>query len=98
LPPVGELTEVTVALAPLPAGPAVPNAAIQRIDGKIGVWRIINNHPHFTPVTLGAADLDGHVLVRQGLKVGDQIVVYSAKALTARSSVDVVEHIPGVTP
>ena len=98
LPPVGELAEVTVALAPLPSGPAIPNAAIQRIDGKMGVWRIIDDHPHFTPVTLGTADLDGHVQVTKGLKVGDQIVVYSAKALTAHSSVDVVEHIPGVTP
>jgi hypothetical protein len=69
LPSVGELTEVTVALAPLPTGPAVPNAAIQRIDCKIGVWRIINDRLHFTPGTLGA-----------------------------HSSVDVVEHIPGITP
>lgn len=98
LPPVGELAEVTVALAPLPSGPAIPNAAIQRIDGKMGVWRIINDDPHFTPVTLGTADLDGHVQVTEGLKVGDKIVVYSAKALTAHSSVDVVEHISGVAP
>ena len=98
LPPVGELAEVTVALAPLPSGPAIPNAAIQRIDGKIGVWQIIDEHPHFTPVILGAADLDGYVQVTKGLKIDDQIVVYSAKALTRRSSVDVVEHIPGVTP
>ncbi len=98
LPSVGELAEVTVALAPLPSGPAVPNAAIQRIDGKIGVWRIMDGHPHFTPVILGTADLDGHVQVTKGLKIDDEIVVYSAKALTVRSSVDVVEHIPGVTP
>lgn len=98
LPPVGELAEVTVALAPLPSGPAIPNAAIQRIDGKMGVWRIINDDPDFTPVTLGTADLDGHVQVTEGLKVGDKIVVYSAKALTAHSSVDVVEHINGVAP
>ncbi len=98
LPPVGELAEVTVTLAPLPSGPAIPNAAIQRIDGKIGVWRIIDDHPHFTPVTLGTADLDGHVQVTKGIKVGDKIVVYSAKALTAHSSVDVVEHISGVAP
>ncbi len=46
---------------------------------------------------LGAADLEGHVQVREGLKVGDQVVVYSAKALNARSRIHVVDHIPGVT-
>ena len=98
LPAVGELAEVTVALLPLAPGPTIPNAAIQRINGKMGVWQIINRHPHFTPVTLGVADLDGHVQVKKGLKVGDEIVVYSEKALTVRNSVDVVEHIPGVSP
>ena len=98
LPPVGELTEVTVALAPLPAGPAIPNAAIQRINGTMGVWQIVDGHPLFTPITLGAADLDGYMQVIDGLHVGDEIVVYSAKALTTHSSVDVVEHIHGITP
>ncbi len=98
LPPVGELAEVTVALSTLPTGPTIPNAAIQRIDGEMGVWRIKDGHPHFTPVKLGTADLNGYMQVKQGLNVGDKIVVYSAKALTSRSSVDVVDHIPGVTP
>ena len=34
-------------------------------------------------------------LVREGLKAGDHIVVYSAKALSARSRIDVVDQIPG---
>jgi hypothetical protein len=37
------------------------------------------------------------VQVKTGLEVGDQLVVYSAKALTSRSRIDVVEIIPGVT-
>ncbi len=98
LPPVGELAEVTVTLPTLPAGPAIPNAAIQRIAEEMGVWRIRDGHPHFTPVHLGTADLDGYVQVKQGLSVGDEIVVYSTKTLTPRSSVDVVEHIPGAAP
>jgi RND family efflux transporter MFP subunit len=97
LPAVGELAEVTVALSPLPSAPTIPNAAIQRINGKMGVWQIVNGKPHFNRVTLGIADLEGHVQVTDGLKVGDQIVVYSAKALTVRSSVNVVEHISGVS-
>ena len=96
LPPIGELAEVTVALPALSAGPVVPNFTIQRINGKLSVWQIINGDLHFTPVTLGAADLDGHVQIREGLKAGDRVVAYSAKALTPHSRIQVVEHLPGV--
>ena len=96
LPAIGELTEVTVALPTLTSGPVIPNAAINRLDGQLGVWQVMNGDLHFTPVTLGAADLDGHTQVQKGLSVGDQIVVYSAKAVHARSRIQVVEHIPGV--
>ncbi|APL42814.1 hypothetical protein RG64_09345 [Escherichia coli] len=41
--------------------------------------------------------LNGYVQVREGLKNGDQVVTYSEKALTARSRIHVVEHIPGVS-
>ena len=50
----------------------------------------------FTPLTLGAADLDGHVQVREGLDVGDRIVVYSAKSISARSRITVVDRLGGV--
>ena len=46
-------------------------------------------------VALGAADLDGHVQVREGLAAGDPIVVYSAKALSHRSRIAVVDRMPG---
>lgn len=97
LPAVGELAEVTVALPAIAALPVIPNAAIQRIAGQLGVWQVINGDLHFTPVTLGVADLDGLVQVREGLRVGDQVVVYSATALSARSNIDIVDNIPGVT-
>lgn len=98
LPPIGELAEVTVALPALPAGPVISNAAIQRIDGQLGVWQVKNGDLQFTPVTLGTADLDGQVQVREGLTAGDQVIVYSAKALNARSRIHVVDHLPGVKP
>jgi HlyD family secretion protein len=98
LPTVGELAEVTVALPALPPGPVIPNAAIQRIHGKVGVWQVINGYLHFTPVTLGVADLDGRVQVREGLKIDDRIVVYSARILNLRSSIHVVDHLQGVKP
>ncbi|MDD5325928.1 MAG: efflux RND transporter periplasmic adaptor subunit [Polaromonas sp.] len=95
LPPLGELAEVTVALPALAAVPVIPNAAIQRVDGKLGVWQIVDGDSRFTSVKLGAGDLDGHMQVREGLKTGDKVVLFSEKALTARSRLHVVEHIPG---
>ena len=97
LPPLGELAEVTVDLPALPPAPLVPNAAIQRQGDKTGVWQIIDADLQFTPVKLGASDLNGHVQVREGLKNGAQVVTYSEKALTARSRIHVVDRIPGVS-
>ncbi len=94
-PAIGELAEVTVALPALPSGPSIPNAAIQHIEDQVGVWQIIRGDLNFTPIMLGSADLDGQVQVREGLKAGDHIVVYSAKVLSIRSRIDVVDQIPG---
>ena len=96
LPPVGELAEVTVDLAALPAAPAIPNAAVQRQGDRVGVWQRVDGDLRFTPVKLGASDLNGFVQVSEGLKVGDQIVTYSEKSLTAKSRINVVEQMPGV--
>lgn len=97
LPPVGELAEVTVDLPALPSAPVIPNAAIRREGEKMGVWQIVDGNLHFTPVKLGANDLDGRVQIHEGLKIGDQVVVYSEKALSTRSRIGMVEHIPGVS-
>lgn len=93
LPAIGELAEVTIALPALAAAPVIPNAAIQRYAGELGVWQVINGDLQFTAVTLGDADLEGQVQVREGLEVGDQVVVYSVKALTPRSKIDVVDQV-----
>lgn len=98
LPPVGELAEVTVDLPTLPAALLIPNAAVRRNGDQVGVWQIVAGDLRFAAVKLGAADLDGYVQVHAGINNGDQIVTYSAKALTARSRIQVVEHIAGVSP
>lgn len=98
LPPLGEYAEVTVDLSPLPKGPVIPNAAVRRQGSSIGVWKLENGDPVFVPVVLGKADLDGRVQVLRGLRNGDTIVVYSETELTANSSVNITERIPGVTP
>lgn len=95
LPPVGELAEVTVALAALPPAPVVPNASIQRVDGHLGVWVVEDGALRFAPVTVGASDLDGWVQILDGIKPGAHVVTHSQRALNARSRVEVVERMPG---
>ncbi|MFA7096688.1 MAG: efflux RND transporter periplasmic adaptor subunit [Gammaproteobacteria bacterium] len=98
LPPLGELAEVTVQLPALPVAPVIPNAAVRRMNGEIGVWALIDGRPRFTPITLGTGDLEGRVQVRAGLRSGDQVVVYSEKALGIGSRIHVVDRLPGVSP
>ena len=94
LPPLGELAEVTVALGERPAAPVVPNAALQRVDGMLGVWRIAADGLEFAVVEPLARDLDGRVQV-SGVAAGDRVVVYSEKTLSARSRIQVVDRLPG---
>ena len=98
LPPVGELAEVTVELPPVASAPTIPNAAVRREGDKLGVWQVVDGDLRFVVLKLGVADLDGYVQVREGLVEGDQVVLYSEKALTTRSRVHVVERIAGVSP
>lgn len=95
LPSVGELAEVTVALPQLASMPVVPNAAIHRLDGLLGVWVLEKNDLRFTPVKLGATDLEGLVQIAEGLQGGEQVVLYSQRALTPRSRIKVVDRLPG---
>ena len=98
VPPIGELAEVTVQLAPLAATAVVPNASVQRVDGRLGVWVVEEGRLSFTPVTLGASDLDGRVQILAGLAGGERVVVYSKKALHPTSRIKVVDRILGGRP
>lgn len=97
LPSIGELAEVTIELEPVSAKAVVPNAALKRIEGKLGIWKIIDGDPEFAPVSIGATDLNGLVEIQSGLSVGDSVVLYSEKALTANSRIKVVEQLVGET-
>lgn len=96
LPPIGELAEVTVSLPELPAMATIPNAAIRVMDGQRGVWHVGDHGLRFSPIELGASDLDGQVQIRKGIDVGDKLVLYSEKALSKRSRLSIVERLPGV--
>ncbi len=98
LPPIGELAEVTIALPALPAIATIPNASIQRVGGRPGVWVIDDGSLRFTPVKIGAADLDGQVQIAAGLQSGQHVVVYSRRSLDQRSRIKVVDHLPDVSP
>jgi hypothetical protein len=92
LPPIGELAEVSVALPELTPSPAIPNAAVQNVGGRLGVWKIEDGKIRFTVVQLGAADLEGVVQITKGLTVGDRIVVYSASRLVGTSRIRVADN------
>jgi len=97
-PPIGELVEITVTLGALKATPVVPNASVQRVDGRLGVWLVDAADLRFAPVRTGASDLDGRVQILEGLSGGEQVVVHSFKALSANSRITVVDRIVEQTP
>jgi len=90
---VGEMAEATIQLPSTPKSLVIPAAGIQRQGGGIGVLRMESGKPAFTPVKVGVASLDGQVQVLDGLKAGDEIVVYSQKPLMAGARVQVVDSI-----
>ena len=47
---------------------------------------------------LGQSSLDGQVQVLEGLKAGDEVVVYSEKELSAGTRIKVVESLAGRQP
>ena len=90
---LGELAEVTLDLPQAAPALIVPNAAIQRIQGKVGVWRIQERKLEYVSVRLGAYDLDGQVQVMEGLQSGDSVVVYSQKTLNDDTRIKVVKAL-----
>jgi len=93
LPPIGELTEITVSLPVLPARPVVDNASIQQLNGKTGVWLVDGDKIQFSPVKIGASSLGGGVQILKGLQAGAEIVVYSQKSLKNGSRIKIVDRL-----
>ena len=95
---LGELAEITLQLPTSAPSLLIPNAGVQRAQGQTGVWRIQDGKPVLTPVRLGASSLDGQVQVLEGLQTGDTVVVYSQRALSANSRVQVVDALVKIAP
>ena len=51
----------------------VPKAVVTTVDGKTGVYRIVEGRAVFTPVTAGG-DVQGQVEITQGLKGGERLI------------------------
>ena len=90
---VGDMAEASIELPSIAKSLIVPIASIQREGGATGVWRMESGKPVFAPVRAGLSSLDGQVQILQGLKAGEEVVVYSQKPLTAGARVQVVDAI-----
>ena len=95
---VGELSEVTLNLPATDAAPALPNASLKRVQGQLGVWRVVEGKLQFAPVRVGTASLDGQVQVLEGLSKGDTVVVHSEKALGSDTRIKIVDALAGPRP
>ena len=90
---VGDMAEVTLQLPATSKAPLVSSASITRRGSSAGVWRIDAGKPVFVPLKLGNSSLDGQVQVLEGLKTGDEVIVYSQKALGSDSRIQVVDAL-----
>lgn len=90
---IGEMAEVTLDLPVLEHVPVVPQASVQMHQGSSGAWRLKDGTLEFVPVNWGAAGIDGQVQVLQGLAIGDKVVVYSEKPLSAGIRFKVVDTL-----
>jgi HlyD family secretion protein len=90
---IGELAEVTLRLPTIEKALAIPAAALQRQGSQSGVWRPADGKAQFSPITAGTISADGRVEVRQGLAVGDAVIVHSSKALAEGGRIKAVDAL-----
>lgn len=90
---IGELAEVVLRLPPLEKALAIPAAALQRQDGRDGVWQPDDGHARFKPISAGIRSADGLVEVRAGLAAADMVIVHSGKRLAENARIKPVESL-----
>jgi HlyD family secretion protein len=93
----GEMAEVTVRLPVVPNAVVVPNASLRHRGAQAGVWKHADGQLGFVPVKIGAEGLDGTVQILEGLKAGDEVVVYSERDLDDGSRIRVVAALRGAS-
>lgn len=90
---IGEMAEVTLRLKAIGDTLLIPNASLRYRGAQAGVWLRADGHLRFVPVKTGADSLDGKVQIIEGLKAGDEIVVYSERDLNDDSRIKVVASL-----
>jgi HlyD family secretion protein len=91
----GEMAEVTLHLPVVREALLIPNAALRQQGARAGVWLRADGRLRFVPVTTGAEGSEGNVQIVEGLKAGDEVVVYSERDLKADSRIKVVSSLSG---
>jgi HlyD family secretion protein len=91
----GEMAEVTVHLPVISDAVLVPNASLRFRGAQAGVWLHADGHLRFATVKTGAEGLDGKVQIVEGLKTGDEVIVYSERDLKDDSRIKVVSSLAG---
>ncbi|MBK7952613.1 MAG: efflux RND transporter periplasmic adaptor subunit [Candidatus Accumulibacter sp.] len=91
----GEMAEVTLHLPAIRDTLVIPNAALRYRGSTAGVWLRADGRLRFVPVKVGAEGLDGKVQIVEGVKAGDEIVVYSESELKDDSRIKVLASLGG---
>lgn len=94
---IGEMAEVTLRLTAIGDALLIPNGSLRYRGAQAGVWLRTDGHLRFAPVKTGAESLDGKVQIVEGLKAGDEIVIYSERDLGEGSRIKVVASLAGKT-
>lgn len=92
---IGEMAEITLRLPLVRDVLLVPNAALRRRGSDSGVWIIGDGSLRFAAVKLGAQGADGRMQITEGIKAGDEIIVYSERDLEKSSRIQVVKSLQG---
>lgn len=92
---IGEMAEITLRLPAVRDALLVPNAALRRRGADSGVWILEDGGLRFAAVKLGAQGADGRMQITEGLKAGDEIIVYSERDLEDSSRIQVVKSLQG---
>jgi HlyD family secretion protein len=93
----GEMAEVTLKLPAVQNVLIVPNASLHYRGVQAGVWQRQDGHLRFAPVETGAEGLNGKVQILKGLRVGDEVIVFSERELKNNSRIKVVSSLGGKT-
>jgi HlyD family secretion protein len=95
---IGEMAEVTLQLAPSEYGLSLPNASIKKRGDETGVWVLKDGKPHFARVQIGQNGLNGQVVILNGLKSGDEVVLYSDAEIKEGQRIKVVDSLLKKSP